>query len=196
MKQIREGATRGGARKLEIRWASAPLVGLAVLLLLGSSAAQAADWYVDPAGNDGNTCMAPGAATACLTLQAAINKASATDTIHVAAGTYAVVGLVTVNKTLTLLGAQAGVDARTRVGAESILSNSQGMRIAASNVVIDGFTVQDSIVAAFTGYGIWMDPSTSVTGTQVVNNIIKNNIVGIGLANFCLLYTSPSPRDA
>jgi hypothetical protein len=149
-------------------------------LLGGASSAQATDWFVDPAGNNSNSCLAPGPATACLTLQAAINKASSTDTIHVAAGIYAS-GLVTVDKTLTLLGAQAGVDARTRVGAESVLSNSQGMRIAANAVVIDGFTIQDSIIAAFTGYGVSMAPGAS--GTQVVNNIIQDNIAGIGLAN-------------
>jgi hypothetical protein len=149
-------------------------------LLGGASSAQATDLFVDPLGNDSNSCMA--LATACLTLQAAINKASSTDTIHVADGMYAS-GLVTVDKTLTLLGAQAGVDARTRVGAESVLSNSQGMRIAANAVVIDGFTIQDSINAAFTGYGVSMDLSASVSGTQIVNNIIQDNIVGIGLAN-------------
>jgi parallel beta-helix repeat protein len=156
---------------------------VAAMALRPTPRAEAAGWYVDPAGNDANACTAPGAANACLTLQAAITKAANGDTIHVAGGTYTVAGLVTVNKTLTLLGAQAGVGACGRAGSESVLSDSQGMRIAASNVVIDGFTVQDSVVAAFTGYGIWMDPSASVSGTQVVNNIIQNNIVGIGLAN-------------
>src|SRR5688572_10768607 len=48
------------------------------------------------------------------TIQAAVNAAAALDTIAVAAGTY--VERVTVNKTLTLAGAQFGVDARTRSG--------------------------------------------------------------------------------
>ena len=46
------------------------------------------------------------------TIQAAVNAASPGDTILVAAGTYT--QLVTVNKPLVLLGAQAGVDARRR----------------------------------------------------------------------------------
>jgi len=150
-----------------------------ILLVMGASAASAADWYVATTGNDANDCMT--AATACMTLQAAVNKAAAGDTIHVAAGTYPVGGLVSVNKRLNLLGAQAGNDARTRAGAESILSNSQGMSVSASSVVIDGFTVEDSIIPAFTGYGIWLNPG--VSGTQIVNNIIQNNIAGIGLAN-------------
>jgi hypothetical protein len=150
-------------------------------LVAAASSARATTWYVDPAGNDSNSCLAPVPASACLTLQAAIDKATAGDTIHVAAGTYAS-SLVTVDKTLTLLGAQAGIDARTRVGAESVLSNSEGMRIEASAVAIDGFTIQDSTLV-FTGFGIFMDPSASVSGTRVVNDIIQNNEVGVGLAN-------------
>jgi hypothetical protein len=62
-----------------------PLIGL--LGLLGR-AAVASDWYVNAAtGNDLlNNCMS--AAAPCMTIQAAINKASASDTIHVAVGLY------------------------------------------------------------------------------------------------------------
>jgi len=151
-----------------------------VLLALGASAAHAIDRYVATTGNDAaNDCSVSG--TPCLTLQAAINQAVANDTINVAAGTYSVAGLVTVNKTLTLRGAQNGVDARTRAGSESILSNTQGMSVSASNVVIDGFTIQDSSNAAFTGMGVWLNPG--IDGTQFVNNIVQNNIIGLGLAN-------------
>ncbi len=64
---------------------------------------------------------------------------------------------------------------------ESIINDIQGTSVSASNVVIDGFTVQNSTVAAFTGFGIWLNPT--ISGTQIVNNIIQDNIVGIGLAN-------------
>src|SRR5205814_9214857 len=98
--------------------------------------------------------------TACRTLQAAVNKASAGDTIYVAASVYPepAPGPLTINKRLTLLGAQAGIDARNPRGAESIITDPQGTSVSASGVVIDGFTVQDSTVSIFTGYGIWLNP--------------------------------------
>src|SRR5262245_21111608 len=63
-------------------------VGLAVFALSGVQAAEAAPaiWYVAVGGADGNSCAAPSAP--CLTIDAAIGKASGGDTIEVATGTY------------------------------------------------------------------------------------------------------------
>ena len=150
------------------------------LMMFGGSKTQAAGpWYVSTTGDDTNDCLSP--ATACLTLQAAINYASAGDTVNVEPGTYSVAGVVTVNKTLILKGAQANVDARGRFDVESVLENSGGLYLAANNVIVDGFTVQNSTAGAFTGYGIAMGAGTS--GAQIINNIIQDNIVGVGLAN-------------
>jgi parallel beta-helix repeat protein len=159
------------------------LIALVALLLLPASAAAATTLYVDGnVGNDASPCTSPGLG-ACRTIQAAIDKAPPGATISVAASTYPepAPGPLTVNKPLTLLGAQSGVDARTRAGAESVVTDPQGTFVTASGVTIDGFTVQDSIVAAFTGYGIALGSATS--GTQILNNIIQDNIAGIGLAN-------------
>jgi parallel beta-helix repeat protein len=114
----------------------------------------------------------------------AIAAANAGDTVKVCPGTYPESTFpgqpLHVDKTLTLLGAQAGVDARAPRGPESIVTNPQGTWLDADNIVIDGFTIQDSTVNAFTGYGIWMGGKS---GTQVLNTIFQDNIIGLGLSN-------------
>ncbi|TFE23454.1 hypothetical protein [Cohnella luojiensis] len=85
---------------------------------------------------------------------------------------------VIINKSIQLLGAQAGVDARTRSGIASTESIVTGPSIAliqavADRVVIDGFTVQNNT----TGPGIFT--SAAFSGYWVMNNIIQNNVFGI-----------------
>jgi hypothetical protein len=170
-----------------------PLATLALLVAMSATATATIHWVNDddpngpPYAPPGTSCSDPGYAT----IQDAINAASPGDTIQVCDGLYLELapGPLTINKSLTLLGTQFGIDARTRVGPESIINDIQGTSVSASNVVIDGFTVQNSTFAAFTGFGIWLNPG--VSGTQIVNNIIQDNIVGIGLAN-----SGASPAEA
>src|ERR1700761_8959655 len=58
-----------------------------------------------------------GSSTSYATIQAAVNAAVAGATITVDAGTYA--EQVTVSKSLTIKGAQAGVDATSRMGGST-----------------------------------------------------------------------------
>ncbi len=77
---------------------------------------------------------------------------------------------------------RAGVDARTRGGAESIIDNACGpVQINADNVTLDGFTVQGSTSTASSCFfaGIWTSSANS--GHQLLNNIVQNNIIGIYL---------------
>jgi parallel beta-helix repeat protein len=115
------------------------------------------------------------------TINAAVAAASPGDTIQVCAGTYN--ESVNVNKTLTILGAQSGVDARTRTGAtgtESVINSTGtpgfdvGFNVTADGVVINGFTVQDGATL-----GIYLLGASS--GYQILNNIIQNNTFGLYL---------------
>lgn len=167
---------------------SLTITAAVLAVLLGGGMAWAADRFVATTGTDAgpNDCLVAG--NPCLTINHAIEQAVAGDTIHVAAGTYS--EQVQVNKTLSLLGAQNGVDARTRSGSESIIDSACGpVQIMADNVVIDGFTVQGSTLSdpCFLA-GIWTNPGYSGTqgGHQILNNIVQNNISGIELDSTCV----------
>ena len=134
-----------------------------------------------------------------MTISAAVGAATSGDTIEVCPGIYP--ELVMVDKTLTFLGPQQGVDARTRTvpaTSEAVVGAPDGaFQIEADKVVIDGFTIQDVVnnpsAPPFTGLGagIWTNPGFSGTegGHQIFNNIIQANIVGIYLNNTCTLGT-------
>jgi hypothetical protein len=128
------------------------------------------------------------------TISAAVAAASAGDTIKVCPGLYA--EQVQITKTLTLQGAQFGVDARTRpfvASNESIIDDPCGpVQIEADKVTLNGFTVQGSTLPdpCFLA-GIWTNPGFSGTdgGHQILNNIVQNNISGIELDSTCLYST-------
>jgi flagellar hook assembly protein FlgD len=127
------------------------LVASAVLAPATSSAATR---YVDDdwTGFSNGTGVTIGSVSATIgtnaysTLSAAITASTAGDTIRVGAGTYS--ENYAVNKSLTLLGAQAGVKATgsARAGGESILQGTGGsssfvVHVQADNVTLDGFSI-------------------------------------------------------
>ena len=171
------------------------LLVLAVLGLvaLGSSSVSAATtrWVneFDTSPNPpGTSCADAG----YMTISAAVAAANPGDTIEVCPGTY--LEQVMINKTLTLKGAQAGFDARTRPflpdpTTQSIIDHPCGpVQIEADNVTLDGFTVQGSILPdpCFIA-GIWTNPGFSGTqgGHHILNNIVQNNVSGIELDSTC-----------
>jgi hypothetical protein len=135
--------------------------------------------------DDGVEC--PGAPFT--TIQAAVTSATAGDTIQVCAGTYK--ENVTINKSLTLNGANAGIAGNAVRGAESIiLTNGNQLNVVtvtAANVIIDGFTV-DGDDPLVTGVTLFSGDDTNVQhgirvsaafgGQTVRNNIIRRVSIG------------------
>lgn len=114
-------------------------------------------------------------------IQGGVNAAAATNIVHAYAGNYTENGSsVSVTKTLTLEGAQNGVDARTRnvPDAQEAVATS-GFTVAANNVTLDGFLIDtNGIVSPTRGEsGAYLSYLNS--GYQVTNNIFRDNIFGL-----------------
>jgi len=114
-------------------------------------------------------------------IQAAVNAAAAGDTIRVCPGVYD--ETVNVDKPLTLLGAQHGVDARGRAAApaeESVVNGAGGgFNITAGSVSVDGFTLTGAA-----GPGVAVSGGANpIDGVRVLNNIIRGNTLGINFNN-------------
>ncbi len=129
--------------------------------------------YVDSSGAD--SAAGTSWSTAKKTVQAAINAASGTKDVWVAAGTY--VGCVTVKGTGLyggFSGAERAREQRQWAANKTILDGNQGGSVATistgySSGTIDGFTIQHG--SSSNGAGIY---STSAPIT-IANNIIRSN---------------------
>ena len=123
------------------------------------------------------------------TIQAAINAASANDVISVCAGTYA--EDLTVNKALSLRGPNYNISPNTGsrvaeaviVPATSAIAALVMVDVTASNVTIDGFTIDGDNPALTSGYmgtnGADLDAAEAVAVyVDNVNNLaVSNNII-------------------
>ncbi|MDX6632106.1 MAG: large repetitive protein [Solirubrobacterales bacterium] len=126
------------------------------------------------------------AGAAYTTIKAAVEAAATGDTIQVCPGVYS--EAVAIDKPLTLLGAQAGVDARTRAlpdSEETILDgtnapNGGGFVVSANRVKLDGFLVRD-VAGTFSGAGIALMGGTQ--GHDIYNTIFRGNTFGLYLNN-------------
>ena len=129
--------------------------------------------YVSSAGSDTN---AGTAGSPFATIQHAVTAVSSGGTVHVAAGTYN--ESVTISQPVTLDGAQSGVDARTRSGAESVITGTGGIvyTAGATTGTIDGFTLQ-----GYTGSTSEVKASDVGSGWNFSNDIIDVSHGGIYL---------------
>ena len=157
---------RGARRSRPSRALGTGALALAatLIMLVGAQAASATGTtlYVSATGTDtsNTTCEE---STPCKTIGHAVVEATGGDTIKVALGTYA--EKVTINTNdLTLEGAQAGKDAGTRSGSESIV---ESFAITASDVTIDGFKLSAA------GSQLTVTPSTLLSGVVVEDDIFS-----------------------
>jgi PKD domain-containing protein len=150
------------------------VVGL-VLASTPQSAHAASPWYVTTTGNDANDCMSP--ATPCATINGAIGKATAGDTINVVAGTYLSsdsFAVVFIQKSITISGGWN--DTFTSQSDLSIIDGQnirKGIAVYQNTTVvtIDKFVVQNSFsIDNQGGGGIYN------IGTLILNNsVIRSN---------------------
>src|SRR5258708_1886669 len=85
---------------------------IAIMVTLSAASLSASTRLVTTGGADSGDCTV----TPCATLSFAIGQAVTDDTISVGAGSFSNGGVpIVVDKKLHVTGAQAGVDARTRV---------------------------------------------------------------------------------
>jgi hypothetical protein len=159
--------------------------GIALVAVLMPASVLAANTFrvSGATGSDIPACGDP--AHPCATIQFAVNKASAGDTILVAAGQYNENDLpVLVDKPLTILGAQAGRDGRTRAlpsSKESTMISSGGaFNLQANTITIDGFTTTGQTSPPDV-LGTSISTSPQFDGYRIVNNIIRDNSFGLYL---------------
>ncbi len=131
----------------------------------------------DPDDGDSTVTNKTFGSDAFATIQAGIGGVTVGGTVNVNAGDY--FEHVVVDKDITLLGRQAGVDARTRSATpESIVDGtftSAPFQFLADGITLDGFYVTNGQTTLESG--IHIGPGNS--GYSVTNNIITNNQIGI-----------------
>lgn len=98
------GLDAASTRGLNLPAKRAAGIGGLLLAAMIALPVSAADWYVSPSGSDGASCAS--AAAPCQTIQAAIDKAAANDTVRIAPGNYPFVAPgIEINKSgLRLIG--------------------------------------------------------------------------------------------
>jgi hypothetical protein len=143
----------------------------------------------------GPTCSVPGDYA---TIQGAVNDINCT-TINVAAGAYS--ENVSIGRTLTLNGAQAGQPFATRVsggplestvsGANPIGANSV-ILINAADVKVDGFTLKNAVtVGASLGITVKVNGNGAIIINNIFDGITTTDVSSNGTAQAVYLETGP-----
>jgi hypothetical protein len=150
------------------------VIGLVFFVQAPQSVRAAGPWYVTTTGDDNNNCLSP--STSCATINGAIGKASAGDTINVAVGTYTGTGsdVVIINKDIILSG---GWDTSfTTLSGKSIIDGDgtrRGIQVngLSISVTIENFILQNCYTFYWQALG-----AIYLYGTLTLNNsVIQNN---------------------
>ena len=133
---------------------------LTTCLILTALPAVAADYYVAPAGNDGNSGLS---GSPWRTLQTAANSVGPGDVVHVADGTYAgfqVRTSGTASSPITFRADGTGALVNTQNASTPDNINIEG----ADYIIVDGFVVEDA-------------PRVGVRVVQATGVVIRNNVI-------------------
>src|SRR6266487_2075065 len=163
---------------------------LALMMIAIASAPQpvraAGLWYVATTGDDNNDCLSPGAP--CATINSAIARASAGDTVDVAEGTYTGTGseVVLIDRDIALSGGwdvsfttQSGISTLDGQDARRGLMVNSGL-----TAKVEHFALQHGNV---TGNGGGINNAGNLT---FVDSILNNNTAGNG--NGSAIYNTDS----
>ncbi len=138
-------------------------------------------WYVSTSGSDANTCSAPDAA--CLTINAAVGKASADDVIRVAAGTYTGSGtqVVLVNKNMNLSGGwDVGFSIRSGISTIDGQGARGGFNIDCFRVNLDRFNITNGANSG----GVTNCGDLTISNSTIQNNSSTQYYGGGGIYNY------------
>ena len=154
--------------------------------VLGVVIVSQSSMYVDDAlGSDSNDCLSAGAG-ACKTIQFAIDRlvstTTVTSTINVAAGTYTEENVV-IDKALRLQGAGTS----TKIAP----ADGDGIEINASNVTVDGFSIEP-LHSGADGFGIDISGTVTTTGVTISNNLITTVRAGSTATKGIRVSTAPT----
>jgi hypothetical protein len=126
------------------------------------------------------------------TVQAAVNAVAANGTVQVAAGTYT--ENVSVNKAVTLQGANYGISGCASRGAESIINGGTGsaLTIAADGVTVDGFALQGAVGLLDVGHQAVVVQNNAITTAAAgveVKSVAPTATAGVTIQNNCVTLT-------
>ena len=143
----------------------------------------AGPWYVAPGGNNNNTCISP--AAPCATINAAIGKASAGDTVYVAQGTYTGEGeqVVVINKDITLSGGWdasfTNQDDRSTIDGRA--SRSGMLVVSGVTAAIDRFVIQRGVGNSDYFGGVSIRQATLTINNSIIRDNRYTQAIGIGI---------------